>query len=239
MVVDACGDQLDEVNAIEMAESARLLAEGRDRSAEYRAYFDQCVAGSATDRCVMLGCHRGQNAIGMSKSGGLFTNFLVNGAKSWSSARRGASPRALTCWQAIGNASAAMGVAAMTRRRTCFPSRDRRTCHSRSGCLARSAPTAPPVRPGWLFPDFVLGQEENLGRECIQRHGRIAQFLRLVRCDFLRPLLPTLRASVRHTSDTPTQVEAMVIAGNIMDNLPGTGTAKAGNGLRQQEARPC
>ncbi len=57
MVVDACGDQLDEINAIEMAERARLLTEGRDRSAEYRAYFDQCVAGAATDRCVMLGCH--------------------------------------------------------------------------------------------------------------------------------------------------------------------------------------
>ena len=94
-----------------MPESDRLLIEERDQTEDYRGMFDQAVAQALAPRTVMYGCRRGQSSVGMSKSGGVFTNFLINGALRWSVSRRGELPRILTCREAIGDATVEIGTA--------------------------------------------------------------------------------------------------------------------------------
>jgi hypothetical protein len=104
LIVDACRNTINEEVSLEMPDGGRLLTEGLDRIEEYRAAFDKAIRESTAPRAILYGCRRGQDAVDLSQSGGVFTTCLLNEAKNWAATRHGTAPRILTCSEALGMA---------------------------------------------------------------------------------------------------------------------------------------
>jgi hypothetical protein len=141
-------------------DGGRLLTEGVERIDEYRAVFDEAVQRTSAPRAVLYGCRRGQDAVDLSRSGGVFTTCLLNEAKNWAATRHGTGPRILTSSETLGLARSRVDMLGFEQTPTLDPlsgfGTQRLTAHpGRSGLRGtRSSPgVSLPEKPSSLPPE--------------------------------------------------------------------------------------